>query len=90
MSEVVVSPAPVAQITNFQLDVLVCKWSSLVHVLFLLLLFQLILIQIFLFASIIILNFSWKISIKYELPIGLELVVGVGLLLARRQVWQTV
>jgi len=71
--EVVMRPAPISQVADLKSDVLGCEGASFVHVLFLghlLLLFNLELVKIVLFASKVVLHFSLEVAIKHELPLA--------------------
>jgi len=74
LSEVVVSPAAVAQIANFKLNILVDKWASLVHLIvlrlfaslgFFLLLF---LLGLHFFEGEVLLNLCREVSFESVLP----------------------
>jgi hypothetical protein len=71
MSEVVVCPATITQITDLQLDILSRKRSSLMHIFFQFLSLLLLLVDVFLLTLEVALNLAWEIPLENELPLSI-------------------
>ena len=71
MSEVVVCPATITQITDLQLDILSRKRSSLMHIFFQFLSLLLLLVDVFLLTLEVALNLAWEIPLENVLPLSI-------------------
>jgi hypothetical protein len=71
MSEVVVCPATITQITDLQLDILSGKRSSLMHIFFQFLSLLLLLVDVFLLTLEVALNLAWEIPLENVLPLSI-------------------
>jgi hypothetical protein len=71
MSEVVVCPATITQITDLQLDILSRKRSSLMHIFFQLLSLLLLLVDVLLLTLKVALNLAWEIPLENVLPLSI-------------------